>query len=770
MCNLKRAIKLLFFLIITSITPTTYSSSQGPSTGQSQDFYRDYLAPELLNIDSLLQQQKRELLPQTEEQQKQQSIAPQSEEVNLLKIIEESEKIPEESTCLGLYLNLLVQKHPFQLDPGSFLLDKQTVQRLSLLKSTDTDTAHSVLGTIPTKTLFGKVAAAEKLVTPQTSLTELYKRKALISYLVEHPETLNRIQNALEKIASGQAQYLLFFKVQHQMAKQLLDMFYFPDIAIAKNLNKSTTALTCYYASSQIQSLLSLVPLHTFGCVAYEGKKCLKTIKNSNSLITKLGALALFPLKTIIDSAIVEALRHLPMTFAYNTEKLDNGLLNVTTNKNRKFLSFGDTVLLDQLNKINDLRELWVDKRRPYINRIVPQPTKKGVFGSYVIAGGSLVFEDIIRAAGIYSFIFTQRIYAAVIKNFRLKLAGVAQIIKGCEELEQCIRESNCPELQVLIVPIEEFIAQQKTNSDLGRLIRSLKSPAFSENPSLLANVPGNALATNTLMIEQKYNFIDMLYAIGKIDLSAATAQLVASTKNQLIRYCIPTFTPERLPVIKLTQFWNVLIDPEKAISNSLNLGNNGDANILLTGGNGCGKTKTMKAVAQNIIEAQTLCVCACQDAFISPFNRILVYLEEREHDEMSTFVAEKHKLDLMVDTITNLPADQVSFAILDETIKGTVHQSSEELEHDALSRIIQSKQSAIIAATHSFEPTKLEAETGRISNFHVEVLEDGDAFVKTFKIIRGKHPWWIEDEAKRRRFINWLTPSTPHVTTAPAA
>lgn len=767
MCNLKHAATLLLFLTITSISPASFSSSKNPFEKQEQDFYRDYLAPELLNIDSLLEQQKRELLPQTNDQQKQQIVTPQSEEFNLLKILEESEKEPEESTCLGLYLNLLIQKHPFKLEPNALLLDKQTIQRLSLLKSSDTDTAHSVLGTIPTKTLFGKVATAEKLVTPQTSLAELNKRRSLITYLVEHQETLVKLRKALEKIASGQSSYLLFFKVQHQMAKQLLDMFYFPDAALTKNLNKSTTALTLYYTASQIQSFLSLIPLHAYGCVAYEGKKCSKILKSPNGLLTKLGAIALFPIKTIIDSTFIEILKHLPLTYAYNKTKLDDGLAHITTNKDRKFISLGDTALLDQLNNINDLRELWINKKRPYIDRIIPQPTKGKVFGSYAVAGGNLAIEDIIRAAGIYSFYFTQKIYAAVIKNFRLKLAGVARIIQGCEELDHIISKSDCPELQELITPIKKLIAQQYTDSDLGRLLRSLKSPAFSENPSIFANVPGNALATNTLMEKEKYNFVDLLYAVGQIDRETASAHLVSSTQYESNRYCIPAFATERFPLIKLTDFWNILIDSTKAVSNSIHLGTGGDQNILLTGGNGCGKTKLMKAVAQNIIEAQTLCISPAAHAIIAPVNRILVYLEEREHGEMSTFVAEKHKLDLMNDTITNLPADELSFAILDETIKGTVHQSSEELEHDALKNIIQSKQSAIIAATHAFEPTKLETETGLISNFHVEVLDDGSEFIRTFKVVRGDHPWWFKDENKRRRFINWLTAKTPQGDTA---
>ncbi|HBY05702.1 MAG: hypothetical protein UV38_C0001G0101 [candidate division TM6 bacterium GW2011_GWE2_42_60] len=755
-------LKLTSILVFFSTTQLILGSSIGvPATAHANkgpNIYRDILAPELLDINSLLEQQKRDILPQLDASATQPDKPAQTEEFNILKILEESEKTPEESSCLGLYINLLTQKHPFELSNKAVLLEPQTIKRLNLLKSEDG--SSSVLATIPTKTLFGKINTAEKLVTLQTSLIELKKRKTLVTYLVEHPETLAKLQKSLEKIASGQGHYLTFFNTHHQMAKQFLDMFYFPNISIGKDLNKSTSALSLYYFVSQAQSLISLIPLHTFGCIAYEGKHCGKELKRQPNFLKKLGILALFPLKTILDSAVLEVVRHLPTLYGYNKEKINNDRMHITHHKGHKFLSFGDTALLGQLGKIEDFRTLWIDKKRQKLNRIVPQPSTKSVIGSYVIAGGNLVIEDFFRAFGIYGFIMTQKIYGAVIKSFQTKLAGVARIIEGCEEIKQVIDEADCPELQELITPLKELLSQQTTTSDMGRLIRSLKSPAFSENPSLLANVPGNALATNTLMSELKYDLVEMLYAIGQVDTNVAAAFQVHSTKNQNVHYTIAKFAEERVPFIKLNNFWNVLIGPKKAICNSLHLGLNGNANILLTGGNGCGKTKTMKAVAQAIIEAQTLCI-APGEIELAPVNRFLVYLEEREHDDMSTLVAEKYKLDLMVETITELPAGELSFAILDETIKGTVQQTAEALVHDAFGKIIQSKQSTIIAATHFFEPTKLEAETsGRITNFNVEVLDNADGtFTRTFKLVPGEHPWWFKNEQKRRQFIDWLTP-----------
>ncbi len=706
----------------------------------SYNFYRDYMGYFLISNTALMNEQKRDL-PQA-------NIDPaQAEAPSAFQTPDVTLHEPDAAETMGLYLTILSQKRPLQ--PKS-VLDKQVTEKLNLLSGPAFDPDYSVLSIFPTTTVFGKFAAAQRLIKPQSSIEELEKLQRIIAYLSEQPGVLKRLENALKKVQQGQSRYAYCFKPQNDATSQMLNALYFPDFSGFKGLNKSTTALSAYYYYQAASNLYSLIPLHAVGSISNHVSQAAQAA----SWGQKLKDCAKLPYRITKEVITTELLRHYPGMYRYHVESKGNED-HISTNANRPTISMGDLELLVRHGFVTSMGETLLSKYGQTLNGDF---AKKPGFAPKLMAYGTTVFEDSITLFRGVMFYIVEKAYTDILKNFQTKLMGIAQIVEGFEELNAIVHESNVAELEELATDITALVESQHGNNDLGRLIRALKTDTF-KGYSYFSNKP-RILATNTLMNERKLDFLDALYQLGDIDALAAAARRLKDHKNTATPFCLATFVTEELPVIKLTDCWNVLIPNEKAVCNSVHLGLGGDANMHLAGSNGCGKSTTMKSIAFAVVMAQTFGIAPAKEMILAPFSRILVYLDEKEdiHKGLSTFMAEKQKLDAVCKSITNLAPGERSFALMDETIKGTVEASAEKLVYEALKGIANSRQSVVIVATHFFEPTKLEADTGRFTNFHVGVLEHADGtFTRTYELLRGSPEWWFSDAGKRERFINWL-------------
>jgi DNA mismatch repair protein MutS len=200
-------------------------------------------------------------------------------------------------------------------------------------------------------------------------------------------------------------------------------------------------------------------------------------------------------------------------------------------------------------------------------------------------------------------------------------------------------------------------------------------------------------------------------------------------------------------------------------VPNDVILGVQGDANMMITGPNGSGKSTNMKAIALNVLLAQTFGIAAAEQACLTPFNKICTYINVQENiqDGMSTFMAEAQRLEEIDHAITSITPNSRCLTLIDEGMRGTVASEGVKRLCDVCKRICMVPQSICIIATHFEEPTKLQEEThGHWINYYVEIDEPTPGnFVRLYTLKRGVNSAWFTNDQSRKRFVDWLVKTT---------
>ncbi|REH77162.1 MutS-related protein [Staphylococcus felis] len=201
----------------------------------------------------------------------------------------------------------------------------------------------------------------------------------------------------------------------------------------------------------------------------------------------------------------------------------------------------------------------------------------------------------------------------------------------------------------------------------------------------------------------------------------------LAMYRRTLDTYCEPIIVETEQKV----DFEN-LIHPllEDGVPNALNV----NQNILLTGSNASGKSTFMKAVAINLILAQTLNI-ATADKFM--YKPGLVYSSMVNVDDIlsgdSYFMAELKS----IRRLFNRSDDSPVYCFIDEIFKGTNTAERIAASESVLEYLSEQKEHRIIAATHDIELS--ERLKRSYENYHFnESIEDYHIYFD-YKIKKGK-------------------------------
>ncbi len=209
---------------------------------------------------------------------------------------------------------------------------------------------------------------------------------------------------------------------------------------------------------------------------------------------------------------------------------------------------------------------------------------------------------------------------------------------------------------------------------------------------------------------------LELYDIIGYLDAIIA----IASFRDSVETYCIPQFEMEKehSKQLKMQMLYHPLI--KNPVKNSIDT----DKSILFTGSNASGKSTFLKAVAINVLFAQTIHTVLA-DEYCSAFYRIYSSMALRDDilSQESYFIVELKSLKRI---FTKIREDDVAvLCFIDEILRGTntverVAASSQLLEE------IAKKNALCFAATHDIELTYLLEDIYQNCHFE-EVLQDGD-------------------------------------------
>jgi DNA mismatch repair ATPase MutS len=189
--------------------------------------------------------------------------------------------------------------------------------------------------------------------------------------------------------------------------------------------------------------------------------------------------------------------------------------------------------------------------------------------------------------------------------------------------------------------------------------------------------------------------------------------------------------------ILGATNAKHPLIHPEKAIGNSIQLGQ--DAQLaLLTGANMSGKTTFMRTLGINAVLVNLGLRPFADEFTLGP---IQLYTSMRNSDNLgesvSSFYAELFRIRSL---ITRLEAGEKVFFMLDEILKGTNTQDRISGSQALIHQVLQTKGFGLIS-THDIELAELAEKEARLRNFsfHSEIQDQTIKF--DYKLKEGPCP-----------------------------
>lgn len=203
----------------------------------------------------------------------------------------------------------------------------------------------------------------------------------------------------------------------------------------------------------------------------------------------------------------------------------------------------------------------------------------------------------------------------------------------------------------------------------------------------------------------------------------------IAMYQHTLTHYCYPKIN-NNINGLQMKSIIHPLLDEENAIANTIDISNH----ILLTGSNASGKSTFMKAVALNLILAQSI-QTATAHSFIYQPGYVMTSMANADDvlSGDSYFMSELKSIRRLFNTYQ---CNKI-YCFIDEIFKGTNTTERIAASESVLSFLDNQKAYQVIAATHDVELSILLENTYNNYHFNESIQENSIFF--DYKIKPGK-------------------------------
>ncbi|MBF2134978.1 AAA family ATPase [Staphylococcus epidermidis] len=203
----------------------------------------------------------------------------------------------------------------------------------------------------------------------------------------------------------------------------------------------------------------------------------------------------------------------------------------------------------------------------------------------------------------------------------------------------------------------------------------------------------------------------------------------IAMYQHTLTHYCYPKIN-HNINGLQMKSIIHPLLDEENAIANTIDISNH----ILLTGPNASGKSTFMKAVALNLILAQSI-QTATAHSFIYQPGYVMTSMANADDvlSGDSYFMSELKS----IRRLFNTHQCNKIYCFIDEIFKGTNTTERIAASESVLSYLDNQKAYQVIAATHDVELSTLLENTYNNYHFNESIQENSIFF--DYKIKPGK-------------------------------
>ncbi|PKN03326.1 hypothetical protein CVU75_02785 [Candidatus Dependentiae bacterium HGW-Dependentiae-1] len=337
-------------------------------------------------------------------------------------------------------------------------------------------------------------------------------------------------------------------------------------------------------------------------------------------------------------------------------------------------------------------------------------------------------------------------------------MVTVAQFFKAVDELHALLEKKGC-----LATFKSVRLSQKRAHSDKRKELELLlKSGTFLKEYTTLYS-RGRVLLAHKRMQEVKEELVPTLQLVGELDAYCSLARLYKERIHTQSPFCFAHYVSSPRASIEVTDCWIPVVPEAQSVVNTISWGTaQAPANkIIITGPNGCGKSTVMKVAAWAALLGQSWGIVPACTAHMSLFGCIKTSLNPQENLQkgLSTFMAEKYRMDAIANFLTGWAGKGPVLLLLDEPYHGTVGLEASDRIVQFGVQLANNPWCMLVMATHLEPVTQLPEKTnGAFANYCLDVARSSAGiFKRTFKLQSGVAHWWFADQTQRRQFIDQL-------------
>ena len=267
--------------------------------------------------------------------------------------------------------------------------------------------------------------------------------------------------------------------------------------------------------------------------------------------------------------------------------------------------------------------------------------------------------------------------------------------------------------------------------SDIEHPDRYIRDTEFETNPSLLSN-KGKVLYANKNCVD--YEKIKTLFScIGDIDYIYSIYKLTEKFDT-----CFPTVIENPNPIIDFNNVYHPYLE-NKAVKNSITIGNKYPQNVLITGPNAGGKSTLIKSLGISLLMSQTIGIAFADSLQFTPFHVLNSYLNIPDcKGKESLFEAEMHRSLGHINQCKEMPMQNKSFIIMDEIFSSTNPNEGISGAYAIAKKMASFKNSVCIITTHFNQLTRIESD-GEFKNYKIPCEYDSmNKITYPYKLMEG--------------------------------
>ncbi len=492
-----------------------------------------------------------------------------------------------------------------------------------------------------TYTEMGRVGFYKKIVTPVSSKDELLKIQIIVRELTENETLFESISKELQELAETEGCLLSFWKE---------DIF--------ENLLKQNTFKIpyCKKLSTAANKNTALVEIAATG-------ELIGKIGNGMMLITGTLMLPILGVSRITNHPIANKIKNFDEEHGFS-----------------KALGFGSLTAFILAQIANNYKNAYTE-------------SASNIIGAPMSGMNVLYLPDSLRG------------FISMKHAIQVKLMYLSRYINSLKKLSMLAEENpvlnlHFPELKNLNAKIEQL---KENDEDIKHFLEILETKTFKGEPNFFSWY-GRMYVAYQLFSSKKELFLPLIMTGAQLDIYLSSSRLIKEFKDNNVTFCFPEYLNSPFPSIEIDNFWNPAIDHNRAIPNSLTMGDyNLPHNVMVTGPNAGGKSTTMKGVVMNIILAQSLGIAPSERMRFTPFSTIMTYMNIPDDivSGKSHFRAEASRAYNLLKASQSSKKDHFTFIILDEVFNGTTFHEAQAATFALLDSIIENTYTTCIAVTH---------------------------------------------------------------------